>query len=51
MLAFLMIKLGITVDGGQRLMEAVFIGPVGNMVHILEGILPFMQIGESLFPN
>lgn len=36
--AFSMFKLGMTVDVGQRLMEAVLVGPVGDMMHIQESI-------------
>lgn len=42
-----MTKLEVTVDVAQRLMEAVLIGPVGYMMHIQKGILPFMQIFQS----
>lgn len=47
MLAFCTMKLEITVDIGQRLMEASLIGPVGGMMPIQEGVLLFMQNGES----
>ena len=40
-------KLEITVDVGQRLMEASLIGLVGGMMPIQEGVLLFMQNGES----
>lgn len=43
MLAFSMIKLEITFNTGQRLTEAALIDPVGGMMHIQEGVLPFMQ--------
>lgn len=39
MLAFSMIKLEITVDTGQKLMEAPLIGPVRDIMHIQEGTL------------
>lgn len=55
MLAFSMIKLEISVNIGQRLMKAAFIGPIGDMVHIQEDFLPFApndlyaRINRSLF--
>lgn len=42
MLALSTIKLGTIVDNGQRPMEAF-----GDMIHIQEGILQFMQNGGS----
>lgn len=47
MFAFSISKLEITVNTGQELMEAALIGPIGDMMHTQEGILPFMQNGES----
>ena len=35
-LAFSVTKLEIAIKVGQRLMEAVLIGPVGDMMHIVE---------------
>lgn len=46
-----MIKLGITGNIGQRLLKAVVIGPVRDLMHIQEGILHFMQTAEFLYPN
>lgn len=46
MLALYMIKLEITIDFGQRHMEAAFIGLGGDMMFIQEGVLPFMQNGK-----
>lgn len=39
-----MIKLEISIDLSQRLKEIVIV-PVGDMIHIQEGILPFMHSG------
>lgn len=39
MLAFSMIKLEITVDASQKLIEAALIGPVRDIMHIQEGTL------------
>lgn len=47
MLAFSMIKLEITVDIGQRLIKAAFFGRIGDMMHIQEDFLPFMQSDQS----
>lgn len=43
--AFSMIKLEISIDLSQRLKEIVIV-PVGDMIHIQEGILPFMHSGR-----
>lgn len=45
MLAFFMIKLEITVGIGQRVREVAITGPVGDIMHVQEGVLPFMQNG------
>lgn len=39
MLAFSVIKLEITFNVGQRLLEAALVGPVGDMMHIPKCIL------------
>lgn len=50
-LVFSMIKLETTVDIGHILMETAFIGPVGDIMHIQEGILPFIRMEDLLHPN
>lgn len=47
MFAFSISKLEITVNTGQKLMEAVLIGPIGDMMHTQEGTLLFLQNGDS----
>lgn len=47
-LAFSMLEQEITVRIGQRLMETALTDPVGDMLPIQVGLLPFMQNGVSL---
>jgi hypothetical protein len=49
MLAFFMVKLEITVDIVQRLIEVALIDPIGDMLHIQEGVPPFMYNGGFFY--
>lgn len=51
MLVFSMIRLEITVDAGQKLIEVALISPVRDTTNIQECTLPFVQNGEFLYSD